>query len=151
MPTVRLAALRDETGAVLAESVIVFGVVTLLTIGLVEFGSLLWQRNQVHVGVRDAARYMARCPMSTPSFDSWCSQDIAKNIALFGSREFGAPRVWNWTDPDNIAILPAVLTRETELVVVTGTFEYSGSPLFGALGLPAITMEYTHQQRYIGW
>lgn len=144
---------RDEGGSILVESILVFTAVTVLTVGLVEFGSLLWQRSQMHIGVRDAARYISRCPLPTqptlPTENStpWCNQTIARNIALRGTLDDTGPlRVPNWTENGGVEF-----QVENGVVAVTGTFTYTGSPLFGALRIRPITMEYTHQQRLIGW
>ena len=38
-----------------------------------------------------------------------------------------------------------------DIVTVTGTNNYWGSPLFGALNLSVLEMSYTHTERYLGW
>lgn len=153
--TTRRTFCRDEGGSVLAEALLLLPVLTIFSIGVLEFGNVLWQRHQVQTGVRDAARYWSRCQPLTPAFQSWCSVSIARNIAFYGTRDgSGSPRVPGWTDPADLTIEPASQPANpapSDLVTVTGTLDYRGSPLFGALNIPIVTIEYTHSERYLGW
>ncbi|WP_212523409.1 TadE/TadG family type IV pilus assembly protein [Actibacterium sp. MT2.3-13A] len=152
---------QDETGSVLTEALLLLPFLTIFSIGVLEFGNVLWQRHQLQTGVRDAARYWSRCqpaqPGSNPPFYSWCSVAIAQNIAFYGKpNPTGAdnPRVPGWTDPADLTIAPVPQPSHpasTDLVTVTGTLDYLGSPLFGALQIPIIEIEYTHTERYVGW
>lgn len=138
-------------GAVLAEAMIVLPVVTIFAIGVLEFGSVFWQRQQLQTGVRDAARYWSRC---RPDF-SFCSIAIARNIAFYGNPEgTGSPRVPNWINAADLVIAPATppgAPSPDDLVVATGTLTYTGSPLISLLSLPILTITYQHTERYIGW
>jgi hypothetical protein len=145
----RFAASAD--GAILAEALIVIPIVTVLAIGLLEFGSLFWQRQQMEVGVRDAARYWARC---RPDFGP-CTATIARNIAFFGNPAgTGYLRVPNWYRDTDLEVTPATppdVPSATDVVTVSGTLSYQGSPMSSLLGLNLLVVGYTHQQRYIGW
>lgn len=138
-------------GAVLTEALLVIPVVTILAIGILEFGSVFWQRQQMEVGVRDAARYWSRC---RPSFGP-CSIATARNLAFYGTPDgSGALRVPNWYQEADLSIEPATPPANpgpADLVVVTGTLDYLGSPLSSLLGLSLITVSYAHEQRYQGW
>lgn len=138
-------------GVVLTEALLVIPVVTILAIGILEFGSLFWQRQQMETGVRDAARYWSRC---RPDFGP-CSIATARNLAFYGSPGGGgALRVPNWYQEADLTIEPAtppVNPGPTDLVVVTGTLDYQGSPLSALLGLNLITVSYVNEQRYQGW
>ena len=149
---------QDRRGAVFVETIIVLPVITIFAAGVFEFGNVLWQRHQIQVGVRDAARYLARCPA-----DNTCSEQVARNIAFFGKPAVGAtevPRVPNWptaatTDAFETALAfvelaPDVTAPEIRRIQVTGQLSYQASPWFGALGIEALTLEYTHVQRIIG-
>jgi Flp pilus assembly protein TadG len=150
---------KDESGSVLTEALLLLPILTIFSIGVLEFGNVLWQRHQLQTGVRDAARYWSRChPVQTatiPAFDSWCRVEIAQNIAFYGNPEgSGPPRVPGWTDPADLTIAPVPQPDHptaTDLVTVTGTLEYHGSPLFGALDIPILEIQYTYTERYLGW
>jgi hypothetical protein len=144
-------------GALLTETLIVVPVVTIFAVGILEFGNVFWQRHQVQVAVRDAARYWARCRAVAP-FNT-CSQDIAHDLAFYGvpfADASSVPRVPGWTDPADLVILPApadVPSSPTaaDSVTVTGTHTYTGSPLMRLLQIDAFDFSYTHEQRYMGW
>ncbi|MFB2608471.1 TadE/TadG family type IV pilus assembly protein, partial [Rhizobium phaseoli] len=51
---------RREEGAVLAEALLAIPFVTLFAAGILEFGSIFWQRMQIDAGLRDAGRYLSR-------------------------------------------------------------------------------------------
>ncbi|WP_085641350.1 TadE/TadG family type IV pilus assembly protein [Marivita geojedonensis] len=139
----------DEEGAILVEALIIIPVITIFTIGILEFGNILWQRHQLETGVRDAARYWSRC---RPTFGS-CSTDIARNIAFYGTPVGGGrQRVPGWTSGLSIQpTSPPPTPTSTDLVTVTGTHTYQGSPLFSALRIPLIDISYSFQTRYVGW
>lgn len=153
---------RQDLGTVLTETIIAVPLLTILAIGMLEFGNILWQRHQMEVGVRDAARYWARCrptvPTATGTADFMpCEIDIAKNIAFFGNPAGTGPwRVpgWDGSETEHLEITPTTppgVPTATDVVQATGQFDYRGSPLIGALNLGTITLSYTHEQRYIGW
>ncbi|MGC9370868.1 MAG: TadE/TadG family type IV pilus assembly protein [Paracoccaceae bacterium] len=157
--TARRTFSGDERGSVLVEALLLLPVLTIFTIGVLEFGNVLWQRHQVQTGVRDAARYWSRCqpahPSVSPPFNSWCSVSIAQNIAFYGTPDgSGPPRVPGWTDPADLTISPVPQPSNpgpTDVVTVTGTLEYNGSPLFGVLNISILEIEYSHSERYLGW
>mgnify|MGYP000604468180 CR=1 FL=1 len=150
---------QDENGSVLLEALLLLPVLTIFSIGVLEFGNVLWQRHQLQTGVRDAARYWSRChadqPTGNPPFNSWCSEAIARNIAFHGNPGGTGPlRVPGWDEPAELTIAPNPQPDHptaTDLVTVTGRVEYMGSPLFGALNIPILDIEYTHTERYLGW
>lgn len=137
-------------------------VVVIFAVGLVEFGSLFWQRQQLQAGVRDAARYVSRCEESRSN----CTLDIARNVAFFGTP---APdpttplRVRGWYRDEQLDIAVTAInaagaavsdddaTAVDRLVTVTGSTTYAGSPLFGLLRIASIPFSYSHQERFIGW
>ena len=149
---------RDRSGVVLIEALVVFPILILLTVGILEFGNVMWQRQQLQAGIRDAARYWSRCDLSATSN---CSQTIAKNIALYANPnppDNAVPRVMGWTDPTSITIEvqnfttpDLTMSGPRRRVVVTGTARYSGSPLIGFMPATVGDMIYSHEERYIGW
>lgn len=148
-----LSFLQEQRGAIFVEALLIIPVVTIFAIGVIEFGNVFWQRHQMENGVRDAARYWARC---RPGFS--CSDTVAKNIALYGSpTNTGVPRVPGWDDPSTITLSPATVAGFPSdasayfPVVVGATIPYTASPLFAALQIPQISLSVRHVQRYIGW
>jgi Flp pilus assembly protein TadG len=146
---------RDEHGAVLAEALIIVPFVTLFSVGILEFGNMFWEKEQVETGLRDAARYLGRCQPSSVSFVSQCSQTVARRIAYYGTSNPAATalRVPGW-GPSGSAIVFATVTRGAagdKVIVASTSLAYSNSPLFGWLGLPNITIQAYHEERYIGW
>lgn len=146
-----LSFVASVSGSVLAEALIVVPIITIFAAGVLEFGNVLWQRQQVETGVRDAARYWSRC---RPDFSN-CSIAIARNIAFYGNPAgTGSPRIANWTDAAGLTIAPetpVAAPGADDLVTVAGRLNYSSSPLFGVLLIAPIVISYSHSERYIGW
>lgn len=145
--------LSGTEAALLTETLIVVPVVTIFAVGILEFGNVFWQRHQVQVGVRDAARYWSRCRTTAPF--TTCTQDIARNLAFYGNPAgTGTPRVPGWTAAADLTIEPAVPPGNptaVDIVTVTGSLTYTGSPLMRLIQLEGFTFTYTHNQRYMGW
>lgn len=151
------AFMSDERGSVLVEALLVFPVMTLVTFGLLEVGNILWEREQMQAGLRDAARYWSRCRPVTTNFASTCSEDYARNIAFFGGPNAGsALRVPGWDDASEITFSPAKADLPTnpapdDLVVVSGSVLYSGSAAFSLLFGDGLTISHSVELRHIGW
>jgi len=155
-----LSRFFGETEAtVLLETLIAVPVITVLAVGTLEFGNIFWQRQQLQIAVRDAARYWARCRPTSDDFTPSCSANVARNIAFYG-KPYPQPaidglRVPGWDDEEaNLIIEPAVLPRDaqpTVIVRVVGTLNYLGSPMMRFAMPSAITVTYAHEERYIGW
>ena len=71
---------RERDGAAMTEAILAVPILIMLAFGMLEFGSLFWQREQIETGLRDAARYMARC-----RHDTAVCQTVARNLAYYGS------------------------------------------------------------------
>ncbi|KPN62123.1 TadE-like protein [Aliiroseovarius crassostreae] len=152
--------LRDcDQGSIFVEALLVLPVITLLSVGVLEFGNVLWQRHQVQTGVRDAARYWARCKADTIAYVSNCNETKARNIAFYGTPNPPSPavlRVPGWDDASELIILPAKADLpgapdDGDVVYVEALVTYQDSPLFNLLQIDGITLSYAHNQRYIGW
>jgi hypothetical protein len=135
----------EESGTALVETLITLPIFIIFMAGILEFGALLYTKQQVETGLRDASRYLARCP-TDPVYG--CSANIAINIALNGSPAGGTPRVQDWTAGD-ITITPAAGLGTP--VRVSTDFNYQGSPIIGFLGITSIRITAFHEDRYIGW
>lgn len=146
---------KDQEGVVLVEALIALPVLLLLTLGILEFGNMMWQRQQLQVGVRDAARYWSRCrPVADGVIYMPCTRAKAINIAVFGNPDGnGSPRVPGWTTA-GVTVEPATpstVPSATDLVTVTGTATYQGSPFYSAVLGSSIQMGYWTTMRYVGW
>lgn len=145
----------DQKGVVLVEALIALPILIILTVGILEFGNMMWQRQQLQAGVRDAARYWSRCrPLSDGSSFMDCSLANARNIAVFGNPDgIGVERVPGWTT-GSVIILPATPSTTpslSDLVTVSSVTGYQGSPLFGAILSGSISIGHQAQLRYVGW
>ncbi|PKA43901.1 pilus assembly protein TadE [Rhizobium sullae] len=152
----------SQEGAVLAEALLAVPFVTLFAVGILEFGNIFWERMQIDAGLRDAGRYMARCrpptpppvpppPVPLPTYVPTCNQATARTIAFYGTQTPAAdakPRVPGWKEPADITIAP---TDADGNITISTAHIYQTSPLFGWLGLDAITIHSFHEERYIGW
>jgi hypothetical protein len=142
--------LRDQSGAVLAEALVVVPFVTLFSVGILEFGNMFWQKEQIETGLRDAARYLARC-QTAASFAAACSAGAARNIAFYGTAapsDDEALRVTGWgPDADDITFTEP----EDGVIRASTSHAYVNSGLFSFLEIDAITIEAYHDERYIGW
>ncbi|MES0005537.1 pilus assembly protein [Mesorhizobium sp. M0062] len=146
---------RDEHGAVLAETLLIVPFVTVFSVGILEFGNMFWEKEQVETGLRDAARYLARCQPSNAlsGYVSQCSDTVARRIAYYGTSNPAATvlRVQGW-GPSGSTIVFATVTRSgTKVITANTSLAYSSSPLFGWTGLANITIQAFHEERYIGW
>ncbi|WP_429811849.1 TadE/TadG family type IV pilus assembly protein [Ensifer sp. B1-9] len=150
---------RETQGAVLVEAIVAVPFVTFFSVAILEFGNMLWQKEQIETGLRDAARYLARCqPDNLPDFDSDCSEVLARRIAYYGTSSASAtvPRVTGWT-PARSAITFEYPMRQGyqaglhKVVVARTSHVYSTSPLFGWLDLGAVNIQAYHEERYVGW
>jgi Flp pilus assembly protein TadG len=141
--------LRDQGGAVLLEALVVVPFVTLFSVGILEFGNMFWQKEQIETGLRDAARYLARC-QTAGSFAAACNAAAARNIAFYGTAAGTGTglRVSGW-GPDAGDIV--ITEPEDGVIRVATAHAYVNSPLFEWLSLDAITIEAYHDERYIGW
>lgn len=144
----------SERGAILVEVLLVVPVITIFAVGLMEFGIMFWERQQMQAGVRDAARYWSRCSLPAQTSGA-CSQTVARNIAFYGKPSGGSfPRVNNWYRPDDLTLSPTTppaSPADTDLVVANGRLLYQGSPLFRLLDINAVTISYTYTMRNVGW
>lgn len=144
---------REESGASLAETIIILPVMIVFLAGILEFGAFLFTKLEVETGLRDASRYLARCSQQ-PGFKCATLTDgeaIAKNIALYGNPAgTGSKRVVDWSAGD-ITFTVETIPSGTKVVAET-SFSYAGSPVLGFLGVGAsLPIATFHEDRYVGW
>lgn len=143
-----LARLRDESdGGAMVEALMALPILTVLAFGMLEFGSMFWQREQIETGLRDAARYMARCRHESDTCEA-----TARNLAYYGSvGALANPRVPNWEPGDSPITFQEASGQTQTVVKATTTHQLVNSPLFGFLGIDEITITSWHDQRVMGW
>lgn len=141
--------LAEQRGVAMTEAIIAVPFLTLFAVGVLEFGAVFWQRGQIETGLRDAARYMARCRHATATCEA-----TARNLAYYGTS------TWTTTPPLRVpgwdqANSPIMFTRTTvppqEIMTATTTHDLSHSPLIGFLPIGALSISADHNQRVIGW
>jgi hypothetical protein len=142
----------NEAGAALVEFSLLAPFLLTLALGMFEFGRLLYQYQLVVEGLRDAGRYIARLD---PTLDS--SKQAAKNLAVTGTIDgTGEERVAGWI-VDDITIDEPVLADESTtdyrgtpyVVRIETTFSYADLGFLSVLGLSAISVSASHEQRVI--
>jgi len=152
---------RDDDGAALVEMAIVTPFVLLLSAGVFEFGNILNTRMLLDAGVKDAARYMARC-----SSDWNTCSGYATNLAVNGAITGGSARVTGWTT-DEVTIskpvsTPAIdaatgtelylsSTSTVDVVQVSTSYPYPDLGFWSYLGFGQLTLTVAHQERVFGW
>ena len=149
-----IALCRDNGGAALVEFTLLAPFLLFLGLGISEFGRFLYQYQLVLDGLRDGARYLAR--LQDPTITA--NQTSAKNLAVTGTIDgTGSARVDGWVaadvtftieDVDNSA---GTYRGDSTIHVVHAatTFDYADVGFLGALGLPALSIDVTHEQRAI--
>lgn len=153
---------QDERGAILVEMTLITPLMISLSAGVFEFGNLVHQKLLIEAGLRDAARYAARC---NPVFSGLACNAIAQNIAAYGGVAVGTTRVAGWA-PGSVIVAYYDTANNTNAdgtqdyrgggpnirtVRVTTSFNYTGVSLLAYLGLSPITLTGSHEERVIGW
>ena len=153
----------EERGAILVEMTLITPLMIVLSAGVFEFGNLIHQKLLIEAGLRDAARYAARCTPAVTGVDCLAN---ARNIAAFGSVGGTTARVSGWDDAD-----VAFTTYETdnnvdpdtglqdyrgtgaEVITVRATTSIPYAPvgLLAVIGIGGITLNATHEERFIGY
>lgn len=150
---------RDDVGAALVEFTLLAPFLLFLGLGMSEFGRFLYQYQLVLDGLRDGARYLARSynpadDVTTAGNKVASAQKLAATGTIDGT---GAARVDGWVaadvtftieDVDNSA---GTYRGDSTIHVVHAdtTFDYADVGFLGALGLPALSVDATHEQRAI--
>jgi Flp pilus assembly protein TadG len=163
--TFALRLRRDEDGSALVEGAILLPILVVLFVGIFEFSWFFYQQHLITLGVRDAARYLARMPdPCEPTTPLWAAAEArARNLAATGSIDGGAARVNGWT----AAMVTANCRPIANVIDLDGLPSYRGGPaifvvtvstrfrdptlgFFGLLGLDAPQISASHSERVIG-
>jgi len=156
---------RDTEGSALVEGAILLPVLLVILFGIYEFSWFFYQQHLASIGVRDAARYLARVNRSCdPASRAWAvEQAYAGNLATTGSINGGPPRVKGWTahmvtsrctsiaNPVEVDGLDAYRGLGAIYVVTVSTrFVDPSLGFFGFLGLRPPVISVSHSERAIG-
>lgn len=134
----------EQRGVAMTEAIIAVPFLFIFAVGVLEFGALFWQREQIETGLRDAARYMARC-----RHDPAICEATAQNLAYYGTSAATGPlRVPGWENDDDITFTPATVGA---IMTATTTHELANSSLLGMFRSEPISITANHNQRVMGW
>jgi hypothetical protein len=151
----------DTCGAALVETTLLMPFLLVTCAGVFEFGNLFYHKLLVEAGVRDAARYAARCTLPSEAI---CEQR-AEELGVYGALGGSTPRVQGWTTDDvEIERLETDNTFDADAgaypyrggptittIHVTASFTYDGGGLLSFIGFDEITLSALHEERFIGW
>jgi Flp pilus assembly protein TadG len=156
----------NREGSALLEAAVLTPMLFSLAFGVMEFSFYFYQQQLIESGVRDAARYLARIPVTTSGATPCTQTDpatgtsylaYAQNIAIYGTTSASTQRVHGWTGPVTItcpATSNSAGTYEggTTIYTISATTSFADPALgfFGLLHLNAPSINVTHKERYIG-
>jgi Flp pilus assembly protein TadG len=147
--------------------------------GVYEYSWYYFQQQLIEAGVRDAARYLARVPLTLADLSTPCAggqagcytpcnqpdpqngnssyYTYAQNIALYATTSVATQRVKGWSGPVTFSCPGTDNSSGTYddaktiyTVQATATFADPSLGFFGLLGLPMPSITVTHNERFIG-
>lgn len=160
----RSAFFRDQSGATMVEMTILAPFLIVLSAGVFEFSNYIHKKQLVQAGVRDAARYYARCRRSD-TVAAACAA-AAQQIAVYGQIGSGTARVTGWATGDVSVTIDKTIAVTLDadgnvnyrsqypnvlVVEVSTSFNYSGAGFLDYLGFGSLSLKGTHQERVLGW
>jgi zona occludens toxin (predicted ATPase) len=156
---------RDADGAALVEATVLTPLLIVLFFGVFEFSWYFYNQQLVEIGVRDAARYLARGPYvsvastegTDPCLDA-TNRLAAQNLAVTGSIDgTGSVRVKGWTAASVNIDCPSIANKATYAgpdpiyrVRVQTSFPDPTLGYFGMLGLGIPNLSSSHIERSFG-
>jgi Flp pilus assembly protein TadG len=156
---------HDRDGSALLEGALVIPLLLALMLGVYEFSWYFYQQHLIAVGVRDAARYLARSPDTCDATSPrWASEAAtAQNLATTGFATGGPARVKGWTAGmvaiectpiDNRAGVDGLRAYRGDSVIfvvkVSTRFTDPSLGFFGVFGLRPPIISASHAERVIG-
>ncbi|WP_265517349.1 TadE/TadG family type IV pilus assembly protein [Nitratireductor luteus] len=156
----------DERGQVLIEMTLITPLMIALSAGVFEFSNVIYRKLLIEAGLRDAARYYARCnePLFTEAGLAINCGTNAANIALYGTITAGTLRLSDWSGPVIIATYTTAnnvdpgtglqdyrSSGDVDTVRLTTSYNYAGTSLLSYLGIGPITLTASHEERVVGW
>lgn len=158
-----LSLWRNIEGTALVEAALLTPILIVLFFGVFEFSWYFYNQQLVEIGVRDAARYLARGPNITPEGTNICDNATlirqAQNLATTGTIDgSGSARVngWIWS---NVSITCPPFDNSSRnyvggdviyRVTVTTSFADPALGYFGLLRLLTPNLSASHSERSIG-
>jgi len=154
---------RDQRGTVLIEMAIVAPMILLLSAGVFEFGNLIHDKLLMDAGLDDGARFAARCnsQIYTDANLTINCATVAKNLAERGNvAGTGTERVpgfnvtintstcYNTVDVNGV-VLYLSTTSQVCVVTASGSLLYNGIGMLSLLNIGPITLNASHQERFI--
>ncbi len=158
--------LKCDSGATLVEMTLIVPLLISLSAGVFEFGTMFQRKLLVEAGLRDGARYAARCDSS---FTGLNCESNAQNIAASGTHDGTTGRVAGWAanqvtvaireDIDTVSAGGVLLYRtnydddntHVRVVRVSTTYTLTGLSLLSYLGIGPLTITAAHEERVIGF
>ena len=165
---------RDNVGSALLEGAVLTPVLLAVLGGVYEFSWVFYKQKLLEAGTRDAARYLARAPLTFPggNTDPCLATDAggtlyktyAKNIAVYGSTSTSGfnQRVNGWATGDVTITCPTFdnsagnylqnVQGTTNLyrVLVSTSYAEPSLGFFALLRLSPPNITARHEERYIG-
>jgi Flp pilus assembly protein TadG len=162
---------RERCGTALIETTLVVPLMLVLSSGLFEFGNMLYLKLLMDAGLRDGARFGARCnsQMYTDAgLPAINCVNLAKNVAVYGNvAGTGTVRVTGWSTAstditiaigDSARCRDAVVsgttmyhssTAQVCIVRAWGSLNYTGIGLLSLIGMSASRIESSQEERLI--
>jgi hypothetical protein len=151
----------DYEGSALVEGAVLMPLLLVLVFGVYEFSWFFYQQHIAAIGVRDAARYLARvgkpCDVESPV---WAIEQMrAKDLAITGSIGGGAPRIKGWS-PSMVTLhlRPSTIQSDRPVrspsrgapVAITASPITDPPGFFSFLQLAPPSISVSHSERSIG-
>jgi hypothetical protein len=161
----RTALWKDTNGSALLEGAIVVPILFAVLFGVYDFSWFFYHQHVMTIGIRDAARYLARLPDScNATSPMWATEAAnAVNLATTGLVRGGSARIRGWsTDMISITCTPfdnrigndglRIYRGGEQVYVVTVSSRLPDPSLgfFRLLGLLPPTISVAHSERVIG-
>ncbi|MBB4615656.1 Flp pilus assembly protein TadG [Novosphingobium taihuense] len=135
----------DNRGAAAMETVLIAPIAIFVLCMAIESGHFLYSEHQVLKGVRDAARYASRLPLSTWNCSAVAAEQNLStanaawsgiaNVAVYGSVTAGSnARLWSWSAASGAG---EVEIKYQCVAQTTGIYSETGvAPLITVIGKP---------------
>lgn len=150
----------DQAGAALVEMTLITPLMLVLSAGVFEFSNIIQTKFLLEAGVRDGARYIARCNRGG---NAATCEAAGRDIAVNGGA--GSARVSGWVtgdvtivytdfaitvDPDTGLQNYRSASAAVRTVEVGTSYAYSSTGLWTYLGFGALTLTAAHEERVLG-
>ncbi|RWN61672.1 TadE/TadG family type IV pilus assembly protein [Mesorhizobium sp.] len=155
---------REERGAILVEMTLITPLMIALSAGVFEFGTVIHRKLLIEAGLRDAARFMARC---TTGFAAVNCTTTAQNIAKYGTPAVGTLRVADWGTDEPVVISTYDTANPVDpdtglqdyrgtgatvrTIRVTTSYAYGATSLLSYIGIGPITITASQEERFVGY